>query len=345
MKRLIAGRRLFMILLLCVCLSLCLSSCSANGKAVYRLGSATVTEGMKNYALSAYKYLYLCQNKGIPDTESGWNQSVGTGDGTLATEFTEYAVSRLKSRLAAAYLYEKSGSTESPEVTRRVLGQIIETTFYYTGKTDKKGYNELLATYNTDYSAMYRCLLYEYEYEQLFTRLFGANGDGVLTDEAFAETVAGFYQQYYLHIRMTVTASTNYLAASAFREVHTSSDFEAFCTAYGEESHLFLYAYSSYDTSDQKILEAIAGLKEGEATSVTVGENTYYLCRYTTDREYKDEAYQEQFAGFAYSAARYAYQQYLQPYMEQVEILEDVTVIPWEIPTCVEENVIDIYTR
>ncbi len=337
---------------LCLSLPLLLSSCGGGKPAVYQIGNMTVTSGMYNYYYACYKYLYLASatagKNGIPDTEEGWNRRLNEdSDKTHAEAFNEYVSYRIKELLTAAYIYENSSKPVSSPNIQGVLQSVIDTTFYYTGASTKDQYSALLAAYGADYNDMFRALLYEYEYDLLYTGLFGQGGQGVLTDPAFAEDVERFYNENYIRIRYLIVETGDLRETekkNAAMAAVTDEAFDSVLTTYAKDqsTNMFYYIYGYYQ-EDKEYLKAVYETEVGETNSIVIDGTTYIFRRYATGKEYEKEEYADYFKDFASLASQYAYGAYLEDYSDQIAVMLTSVYNPWDRKTCKEENAIDIY--
>ena len=322
-----------------------LSACGA--PAVITCGNIQMTEGMYSYAYSCYKYLYLSENKslGITDSEAGW-QAVAENGKTHEENFHDYFEEALRTRMAAAYIYENTPSLSSGNASavKSAVKSVMDATFYYADESTESAYNEMLAPYGATYDDAFRVALYEYEYRRLYYLLFGQNGEGALTDEGFANDVADFYKNYYVRLRVVIATDDKIAAAdSAFYSATTDEAFDAFVEEYAEneDTDAFLCIYGSYYLP-VALMEKIATLEVGDNGSIDVDGRMYYIRRYATNAEYKEESYNKYFEDFASFVAPYCYSLLLADYADKFEngVTEPKPI--WDTPTCKDVNAIDI---
>ena len=339
------GHRIVTAVIACMLFVGILSSCAA--PAVITCGNITMTEGMYHYAYSCYKYLYLSENKslGITDSEAGWQATAENGK-THAENFHSYFEEALRTRMTAAYIYENTPSLSSGNAVavKNAVEKVMEETFYYADKNTESAYNEMLSPYGATYDDAFRVALYEHEYRRLYYLLFGKNGEGALSDESFADDVLSFYRSYYVRLRLVVATGDKIAAAdSAFYSANTDEAFDAFVEEYAEneETDLFLCIYGSYYLP-QKLMEKIATLEVGKNGFVDVDGTVYYLRRYATNAEYKEEAYADHFKDFPSFVAPYCYALYLDEFADQFKnsVISPKSI--WDVPSCKDVNAVDV---
>lgn len=338
-------RRILATVVTAVMVACLLSSCGA--PAVITCGNITMTEGMYNYAYSCYKYLYLSENKslGITDSEAGW-QTVAENGKTHGENFHAYFEEALRTRMTAAYIYENTPSLSSGNAgnVKSAVEAVMDATFYYADENTESAYNEMLAPYGTTYDDAFRVALYEYEYRRLYYLLFGQNGEGALSDESFSDDVANFYKSYYVRLRVVIATGDKIAAAdSAFYSANTDEGFDAFVEEYAEneDTDAFLCLHGSYYLP-AALMEKIATLKVGDNGSIDVDGRMYYIRRYATNAEYKEEAYAKYFKDFASFVAPYCYSLLLADYADKFENSVVAPTPVWDTPTCKDVNAIDI---
>ena len=336
MKRMLS---LFILATLSVAL---LSSC---GSPALRYGSCSVDADIYDYLYASYKYVYVCEHKGIEDTEEGWQEEVRDGV-TYEEDFHASFDVFVRSLVVASALYEADRRLSSDYQTARATVEArIDSLFYYESDSSPSALSACLAPYGTDYDGLYYTFLLLYRHDRLRTALFGDSGIGAVTSGDYADTVKAYYDENCIYVRyasLETDAIARDAADAAFDAVTSDEDFDAFIAAYStsETKNGFFYRYDSYPDVDADVLFAVTRLSVGEQVSVAVDGTVYYIRRYPTGEEYKETANTGYFEQFYTDVSEICYREYLEDLTRDVETLSAEAKHPWQVTAPVDYNAV-----
>ena len=287
-------------LALCLLLGLILGLTLPAGAAVYRYGSATMSEEVYTYYFACLKYDYMVRYKAlnITDTEEGW-QKTGEDGQTFEDAFKDAIEEELMLRLLAASQFDRLRLSLSAEDYADIdaLLSDLETYSY-----DESPYAKLKATYGIRAKRVVKQVaLYEKKYTALLHALFKTDGSGVLA-EKYRDDLALFYEKYYYRYNVIFVKNENDAKEQAVRDALADgtdpTEFELLEKTYSDTkvtsgnypNGIYLYGGGSYSYAgtglDDALLDAMKSLdRVGDVTEIRASDDsgTYFVLRYALD--------------------------------------------------------------
>lgn len=206
MRKPLSGGRLvvtlvcvFMAVLILIGGSFGIAMAVRNSSYVMSYGNIGIDEGTATYLATYYKAIYIKRlNSGgttVSDTEAFWGQTV-INDTTLGDYLSSATEGYIKQVLAANYLFNKYTRLSSED--KLDLKLAVEEKLDYIADGSVSKFNEMTEQYGFDYDDFRRGTELLYKSWAAKTKIFGENGENMLS---FTEACEEYYKSYS-HVKL-----------------------------------------------------------------------------------------------------------------------------------------------
>ena len=175
-------RTLSLILAAVLILATALTSCASGGKAVMKLGNATVDEAMYRYWMATYKARYVSAYTDIKDSTEYWKATISEdSDTTNEKVLNDLIRSNIKTNLAAMAIFAEEGLTVSDSAKAEV-DEYIQSMVDELADGSRKTLNADLAEFGVNINLLRNIFINEDKVASLLEYFYGESGKNALTD-------------------------------------------------------------------------------------------------------------------------------------------------------------------